>query len=51
MEVNQFTNSTKWRHTWLAPMVKNRSTFIQDTIHKAVLPTHLAGHQQTTTYK
>ena len=51
IEMNQSENSTKCRRTGLAPRIKNRNTFTVETIHEAILPTHLAAYQDATEYK
>jgi len=49
--MNQSENSTKCRRTGLAPRIKNRNTLTVETIHEAILPTHLAAYQDATEYK
>jgi len=49
--MNQSENSPKCWRTGLAPRIKNRNTLTVETIHEAILPTHLAAYQDATEYK
>jgi len=51
IQMNQSENSTKCRRTGLALRIKNRNTLTVETIHEAILPTHLAADQDAAEYK